>query len=228
MPATTRTSSTALRFALAAFAVLLLARIGFEYWADDLQASPLDAPLAVADGGALDRRIRLRATDRYQMRLVFLHNAGDGQRLRALLETPVFRDGRPVSEGVAVPLRWSLSEIDSGRVVAQGERAVDGLSGWSSDDFFRDAGSFAAPPGWYRLQVQATRPVPELAGVPTRLHVGLHPKASGSAQTEWAWFGRLICVFLDPLMALMALALAGWTIRDLIVRRRAAASAAAA
>ncbi|QWP74794.1 hypothetical protein J5226_14085 [Lysobacter sp. K5869] len=208
--------------------MLLLARIGFEYWADDLQASPLDAPLAVADGGAIDQRIRLRARDHYQMQLVFRKPAGDGQRLRELLEAPVLRDGQPVSEGVAVPLRWSLSEIDSGRVVAQGEPVADGLSGWGSDDFFRTVTSFSARPGWYRLQAQVTRPVPELAGVPTRLHIGLHPKATGSAQTEWAWFGRLICVFLDPLMALAALALAGWTIRDLIVRRRATASAAAA
>jgi len=226
MPATTRTSSTALRFALAAFAVLLLARIGFEYWADDLQASPLDAPLAVADGGALDQRIRLRARDHYRMQLVFRKDAGDGQRLRQLLEAPLLRDGKPVSEGVAVPLRWSLSEIDSGRIVAHGERVADGLDGWGSDDFFRGVDSFSARPGWYRLQARVTRPVPELAGVPTRLHIGLHPKASGSAQTEWAWFGRLICVFLDPLMALAALLLAGWAIRNRVVRRRAAAAAA--
>lgn len=222
MQARTRTFSTGLRFALAAFAVLLLARAGFEYWADDLQASPLDAPIAVAAGGALDERIRLRARDRYRMQLVFGKSAGDEDRLRALLEAPVQRDGEPATEGTTVPLRWSLSEIDGGRVVAHGEQATQGLSGWGSDDFYRDAASFAAPPGWYRLQVRVTRPVPELAGVPARLHVGLRPKVSGSAQTEWAWFGRLICVFADPLMALAALVLIGWTGRRLFVRRRAA------
>lgn len=227
MQAKTRTFSRGLRLALAVFAIALLARIGFEFWADDLQAEPLqDAPIAVASGGALDARIRLRARDSYRMQLVFLIPADGRERLRNLLAEPVPRNGQSVSEGVVVPLRWSLSEADSGRVVAQGEPRTEGLDAWSSDSFWREAASFAAPPGWYRLQVQATQPVPELAGVTTLINVGLRPKVSSSWQTEWAWFGRLLCVFLDPLLMLAALLLAWFAGRRLWVARRAAAAPA--
>ncbi|MET4726243.1 hypothetical protein ABIE09_000014 [Lysobacter enzymogenes] len=227
MQAKTRTFSSGLRFALVLFGLMLLARIGFEFWADDLQAEPLkDAPIAVASGGALDARIRLRARDSYRMQLVFLIPADGRERLRNLLAEPVPRNGQPVSEGVVVPLRWSLSEAGSGRVVAQGEPRTEGLDAWSSDTFWREAASFAAPPGWYRLQVQATQPVPELAGVTTVINVGLRPKVSSSWQTEWAWFGRLLCVFLDPLLMLAALLLAWFAGRRLWVARRAAAAPA--
>ena len=227
MQAKTRTFSRGLRLALAVFAIALLARIGFEFWADDLQAEPLqDAPIAVASGGALDARIRLRARDSYRMQLVFLIPADGRERLRNLLAEPVPRNGQSVSEGVVVPLRWSLSEADSGRVVAQGEPRTEGLDAWSSDSFWREAASFAAPPGWYRLQVKATQPVPELAGVTTLINVGLRPKVSSSWQTEWAWFGRLLCVFLDPLLMLAALLLAWFAGRRLWVARRADAAPA--
>ncbi|BAV97359.1 conserved hypothetical protein [Lysobacter enzymogenes] len=216
-----------MRFALALFALMLLARIGFEFWADDLQAEPLkDAPIAVVSGGALDARIRLRARDSYRMQLVFLIPADGRERLRNLLAEPVPRNGQSVSEGVVVPLRWSLSEANSGRVVAQGEPRTEGLDAWSSDSFWREAASFAAPPGWYRLQVQATQPVPELAGVTTLINVGLRPKVSSSWQTEWAWFGRLICLVLDPLLMLAALLLAWFAGRSLWIARRAAAAPA--
>lgn len=229
MPATTRTLSRGLRIALAIFAIALLARIGFQWWADDVQGEPLeDAPIAVASGGALDARIRLRVRDSYRMQLVFLIPPDGRERLRNLLAEPVPRRGPQVSEGVVVPLRWSLSEADSGRVVAQGEPRTEGLDAWNSDMFWRQAGSFAAPPGWYRLQVQTTRPVPELAGVTTLINVGLRPKVSGSWQTEWAWFGRLLCVFLDPLMALAALLLTWLVGRRLWAARRAAAAPAPA
>ncbi|WP_145960026.1 DUF5625 family protein [Lysobacter enzymogenes] len=227
MQAKTRTFSSGLRFALALFALMLLARIGFEFWADDLQAEPLkDAPIAVVSGGALDARIRLRARDSYRMQLVFLIPADGRERLRNLLAEPVPRNGQSVSEGVVVPLRWSLSEANSGRVVAQGEPRTEGLDAWSSDSFWREAASFAAPPGWYRLQVQATQPVPELAGVTTLINVGLRPKVSSSWQTEWAWFGRLICLVLDPLLMLAALLLAWFAGRSLWIARRAAAAPA--
>lgn len=222
----TRTSWSGFRFALAAFAVLLLARVGFEYWADDLQTPPLDAPIAVAAGGALDQRIRLRARDSHRMQLRFLTAGSDYDRLRALLEQPVYRDGKRVSAGLEVPVRWSLSEIGSGRVVAAGEKATEDVSGWNSDEFSRSVASFAAPPGWYRLQVRIARPVPELAGVPARVLVGLNPKASGSWQTEWAWLGRLLCLPLDPLLAIAAALLAWFGGRRWRASRRAAAATA--
>lgn len=227
MASATRTLPRGLRIALAVFAVALLARIGFEFWARDVQGEPLeDAPIAVAGGGALDARIRLRVRDSYRMQLVFLIPAGGRERLRDLLDAPVRRDGRPVSDGVVVPLRWSLSEAGSGRVVARGEPRTEGVDAWSGDRFWREAASFAAPPGWYRLQVQTTRPVPELAGVTTLIGVGLRPKVSSSWQTEWAWFGRLICLLLDPLLLVAALLLAWLAGRGLWARRRAAAAPA--
>ncbi|ROU06754.1 DUF5625 family protein [Lysobacter enzymogenes] len=227
MGSTTRTFSRGLRIALAVFALALAARIGFELWADDVQGEPLDdAPIAVASGGALDARIRLRVRDIYRMQLVFLIPPDGRERLRDLLAEPVPRRGQPVSEGVVVPLRWSLSEIDSGRIVAQGEPRTEGLDAWNSDAFWREAASFAAKPGWYRLRVQATRPVPELAGVTTLINVGLRPKVSSSWQTEWAWFGRLLCLLLDPLLLLAGLLLAWLIGRRLWLARRAIAAPA--
>lgn len=225
MQAKTGTSSRGLRIALAVFALALLARIGFEFWADDVQGEPLeDTPIAVASGGGLDTRIRLRVYDHYRMQLLFLIQGERRDRLRALLEAPVHRDGKQVSEGVVVPLHWSLSQIDSGRIVAQGECRTEGLDAWNSDAFWREAASFAAPPGWYRLQVRTVQPVPELAGVPTLINVGLRPKVSGSWQTEWAWFGRLLCLLLDPLLMVAALLLAWRAGRRLWAARRAAAA----
>lgn len=213
------------RFVLAAFAIVLLARIGFQCWADSISAPPLDAPIAVASKGVVDQRIRIRVPDSYNLRLEFHSDARGLDYLRGVLDdVAVGPGGEAVLDGVRVPLRWSLSEAGSGRIVAQGDTETAGASSWSSDGISRDAGRFAVQPGDYRLQARVGREVPELAGIDTRLLLRLHPKSVGSWQTSLVWDGVFVSFFLvDPMLWLLGLFVLWRAIRAAIAARRPAA-----
>lgn len=212
------------RFALAALAIVLLARIGFEVWARAIVAAPVDAPIALSSRGAVDQRIRIPVPDRYALMLSFRADRPDRDRLRELLgESSYSMQGEPIPDGVRIPVRWSLSEAGSGRVVARGDDETFGTSSWSSDAIDRNVNHLSAAPGSYRLQARITRDLPELAGVSARLAMRLNAKASGSWQTEWVWTGRLACALLvDPVLALLSAWLLWRVFARLRARRRAA------
>jgi hypothetical protein len=199
------------RFASAIFVVLLLARIGFELWAQGISAPPLDAPIALSSAGGADRRIdqriRIRVPDSYSLELSLRADARGMDHLRGLLgDGGHDSQGKPIPSGVRIPLRWSLSQADSGAIVAQGDTETFGSSSWSSDEIGREVDRIAVPPGQYRLQAQITRDVPEFAGIQARLGMRLNSKAAGSWQTSRVWDGRLLSLFLiDPGLVLLAL-----------------------
>lgn len=195
------------RFALAILIVVVLARIGFDQWADGISAPPLDAPIAVSSGGGIDQRIRIRAPDRYGLELSFRADARGMDHLRGLLGDGGYdAQGKRIPSGVPIPVRWSLSEAESGKIVAQGDTESFGLSGVGSGEISRDFDRFAAPPGEYRFQARVTRAVPEFAGIQTHLVARLHPKSVGSWQTSRVWDGRLLSFFLiDPGLVLLGL-----------------------
>ena len=59
-----------------------------------------------------------------------------------------------IPDGVRIPVRWSLSEAGSGRVVARGDDETFGTSSWSSDEIDRNVNHLSAAPGSYRLQAR--------------------------------------------------------------------------
>lgn len=193
------------RFALAILIVVVLARIGFDQWADGISAPPLDAPIAVSSGGGVDQRIRIRAPDRYGLQLSFRTDARGMDHLRGLLGDGGYdAQGKRIPSGVPIPMRWSLSEAGSGRIVAQGDTESFGVSGVGSGEISRDVDRFGAPPGEYRFQARITRPVPEFAGIQAHVVARLHPKSAGSWQTSRVWDGRLLSFFLiDPGLVLL-------------------------
>lgn len=195
------------RFALVTLVVVVLARIGFDQWADGISAPPLDAPIAVSSGGGVDQRIRIRAPDSYRLQLSMQADARGMDHLRELLGNGSYdAQGKRIPSGVPIPVRWSLSEADSGTIVAQGDTETFGASAVGSDEISRDFDRFAAPPGEYRLQARVTRPVPEFAGIQTHLVARLHPKSAGSWQTSRVWDGRLLSFLLiDPGLVLLGL-----------------------
>ncbi|MBW8811189.1 MAG: hypothetical protein JF591_20760, partial [Lysobacter sp.] len=104
-----------------------------------------------------------------------------------------------IPSGVSIPVRWSLSEADSGTIVAQGDTETFGLSGVGSNEISREFDRFGVPPGEYRFQARITRAVPEFAGIQAHMVARLHPKSAGSWQTSRVWDGRLLSFFLiDP------------------------------
>ena len=191
------------RFALVTLIVVVLARIGFDYWADGISAPPLDAPIAVSSGGAIDQRIRVRAPDRYHLQLSMSADTRGMDHLRDLLGEGGHH-AQP--SGVSIPVRWTLSEAGSGKIVAQGDTETFGFSGVGSNEISRDFDRFGVPPGEYRFQARITRAVPEFAGIQAHLVARLHPKSAGSWQTSRVWDGRLLSFFLiDPGLVLLSL-----------------------
>ena len=217
------------RFALVTLIVVVLARIGFDHWADGISAPPLDAPIAVASSGSVDQRIRIRAPDSYRLELSLYADARGMDHLRGLLgEGGYDAQGKPVPSGVPIPVRWSLSEADSGKIVAQGDTETFGSSSWSGDEISRDFDRFGVPPGDYRFQARITRPVAEFAGIRAHLVARLHPKSAGSWRTSRVWDGRLLSFFLiDPGLVLLALFLLWRAIALGRSRRRSRAQAQA-
>lgn len=195
------------RFALVTLIVVVLARIGFDQWADGISAPPLDAPIAVSSGGGLDQRIRIRAPDRYGLELSFRADARGMDHLRGLVGDGSYdAQHKRIPSGVPIPVRWSLSEADSGKIVAQGDTETFGSSSWSSGEISRDFDRFGVPPGEYRFQARITRAVPEFAGIQAHMVARLHPKSAGSWQTSRVWDGRLLSFFLiDPGLVLLGL-----------------------
>jgi len=182
---------------------VVLARVGFDYWADGISAPPLDAPIAVSSGGAIDQRIRVRAPDRYHLQLSMSADARGMDHLRDLLGEGGY-DAQP--SGVSIPVRWTLSKAGSGKIVAQGDTETFGFSGVGSNEISRDVDRFGVPPGEYRFQARITRAVPEFAGIQAHLVARLHPKSVGSWQTSRVWDGRLLSFFLiDPGLVLLSL-----------------------
>ena len=214
------------RFALAVFAVLLLARIGFEFWARSVSAPPLDVPIAISAKGAVDQRIRIRVPDRYTLALDFHADERGFSYLDGLLdEAKLPPNDEVIYHGMRVPLRWSLRETVGGLIVAEGETETSGKSSSSSDSITQNVGALAVKPGDYRLQARILHDLPELAGIDARLTMRLHPKSVGSWQTSLAWNGRLATLLVDPLLLLLGLFLLWRWIRFGIAAKRLADTA---
>lgn len=196
------------------FLALLFLIIAFEIGTYFIAPARLDEPISLSPPGRVEKAITVPLAEVYTLSLTFSFDRQTRQKVQELVEESRYRDGQHVPSGVAVPIRWSLLERHSGRTVSSEEKVSLGVSGFSATAYYRDIGFSRMQPGTYLFHAEALRDVPEFANIPTRIMVGLRPKATSHWLRELEFWATLVIVYVMwPLALLLGVILGGLYVR---------------
>lgn len=164
----------------------------FPLWSRWITTSPLNASITLAPAGHIEQPIKIVIPERYALNLVFEREGVPFEKLDTLLGSmrpPKIGEKPP--PGIPVPIRWSLTSLETLNVVASGEVESVGSSGWSATEVDRHLGYIKTLPGEYIFRAEVLRSVAELSEIRTRIAIRLHPKSSSTWQMGLVWWGMI-------------------------------------
>ncbi len=180
--------------------------IVFPVCSDWVTKSPVDTKISLFPPSSIREEIEIRIPERYRMVLKFERDGIEFEHLKKVIgASNICLRGEECSKGVPVPVRWSLMSSDSGEVVSSGLIETDNASGWSRAYVSRFVDLIQVQPGKYIFEAEVTRPVQELADIPTRIVIELQPKQSATWQVGAVWWGSIGHIFLVWPAAIYAL-----------------------
>lgn len=195
-------------------ALLIVAAIWiivFPVWSNWVTKSPLDAELSLFPPGSIREEIEIRIPERYRMELKFERDGTEFNQLKKVIgASNICLPGEECSTGVPVPVRWSLTNSESGAVVSSGLVETANANGWSRAHVSRFVDLVQVHPGKYIFEADVTRPVPELADIRTRIVIELQPKGSTTWQVGAVWWGSMGYIFWAWPAGVYALVLLLW------------------
>jgi hypothetical protein len=194
------------------FIVLLAAIIFwlalFPLWVRWVSTKPLDEAISLAPRSAITKEIQIVVPDNYELNLVFERPDIPFQQLKTLLGEAPYPNLKPAQLGVKVPVRWVVTNVLDGSIVASGKVDSSGSMGWSVPVVERRISRIWMTPGKYLFTAEILRDVPELAHIKTRLSMEIRQTQSSAWQIALAWWGTVISSFiLLPTAIVIALVL---------------------
>jgi Domain of unknown function (DUF5625) len=203
----------------AILAALVVWLAGFELATYLVRPARLDEPISLSPPGHVEKEIRAPLPEPYSLELQFWFDKNSREKVRRLAGNWIYRDGRQMPSGVAVPIRWSVRDKRSDQEVVSDEATSFGSNAFSATYYARPVGRLELDRGTYRVRVEVVSDVPQFSDVPVRIALAQRPKVVTHWIREWEFWGLLINYFiLGPLAVRWALLLAGLQLRD---RRRA-------
>lgn len=146
---------------------------------------PTVFPFAVHKAGAtVTTEMKVKKAHHYWFELNFLHNKADDEAERERVKKLVGswgenKDGTSIEPGIPIPLKITISVIDSSGVHPVTEKEVfvgslfaGGVGGWS-----REIGAIEIPAGHCRITVQSMKDIPELAN--RKVNLGIRYRMKG-------------------------------------------------
>lgn len=127
--------------------------------------------IALSPNGILEREFDVTVSETYELFLEFEKQGHPDAELRALIGFP--KSG--ASTGVAVPVRWMVTDAITGKVTVSGERASTAVNSWSGRHIQRFLDQFALPRGHFLFRGEVTRDVSSLRGINARLRLCFEP-----------------------------------------------------
>lgn len=172
--------------------IAILWLVAFPQWRDETNRNPLDAIISISPQGTVEQDIRVPIPENYFLDLWFERDGVGFEQLNVSLGGCI--SVQQCFKGVPLSIRWSLKSIQTGVVVASGERDTIGSQGWSGAHVYRYVDRVKVQPGTYAFKAEVLRPVPELAYL--RTHIVLH------ADLKWASTWQITAGFLGSIVEL--------------------------
>ena len=144
-------------------------------WCSRRAAPPLDRPLSLAPRGSVAAPIRVRVRGTYELHLAFRRpdtTRAQFRRVSTLVGEAVSLNGGAPSTGIPIPIRWSLHDRDTGRLVAGATTTTSGAHGWYADAIHRRVAVLPdLADGEYEFRAAVLADVPEFSGVHARIQM---------------------------------------------------------
>lgn len=161
-------------------------------WSSWITENPLDEPISLEPPGQITKEIEIRIPENFDFDLVFSRQGQAFEDLKRLVgDMGVCVRPTACSKGVAVPMSWSLTSLETSRVVSSGNAMTRDSHSWSGADVGRSISRIQVPTGRYLFRATVLKPVPELSHIKTRLQISIRGKSSSTWQMGLVWWGAL-------------------------------------
>jgi hypothetical protein len=156
--------------------------------------APLNQPISLDPPGIVDTSIWIPLPERYFLEFEFSRTGHSFEQMKQMIG-----DWWPSeTDGIPVPITWSLTSRKTNSIVASGTTVSKGASGWSHAAAYRHVDTIRVQPGRYQFRVRILNAVPELATTPTRVSLSSNFKTVNSWQSN----ALFLCVLFTLLLIL--------------------------
>ncbi|MBB1073697.1 hypothetical protein HUU62_04640 [Rhodoferax sp. 4810] len=161
-------------------------------WSSWITENPLDEPISLDPPGQIIKEIETRIPENFDFDLVFSRQGQAFEEVKRLVgDMGVCVPPSRCSKGVAVPISWSLTSLETSRIVSSGNVMTIDSHGWSGADVFRSISKIHVPTGRYLFRADILKSVPELSHIKTRLQISIGGKSASTWQMGLVWWGAL-------------------------------------
>jgi hypothetical protein len=178
------------------YVILLIVSVAwltvFPVWSKWITRNPLDVAVSMSSPLPIEKTVKLVIRESYELNFAFERAGVTFEKLREVIgKMGLCRTNEVCSKGIVIPISWSLSEAETGAVIAAEKVDSQDSTGWSSASVFRRIGVINVPKGTYIFRASLPSPIMELSSMRVRIVMQLRPKEARSWQMMVVWWGSL-------------------------------------
>jgi hypothetical protein len=178
-------------------------------WIQWITAAPLMTPISLTTVEELQIPMQVRVAETYSLHFLFERDGVAFEELKSSIgDMGLCLQGEACSEGVPVPIRWSITPAGDNKPLLSSEMETKDSNGWSRAHVSRFIADLHLDPGHYIFKANVLRAVPELTKLKTSIAIELQPKHSSSWQLSLVWWGSIAQYIITlPVVVWSAIAL---------------------
>jgi hypothetical protein len=193
---------------------------GFNNWSEWVTEKPLDMPITLTQASKIEKIIEIRMQEKYEICFIFERYGQPVEKMRTLIGAMGVCVKGPCPKGIPVPVKWSLSELNSEKELLVSQVNTIDSNGWGSDEVDRHIDYLHVKPGRYLFKLEVIQSVPELESIKSRLTIKIRPKDTVSWQSGLVWWGMIFTFLVAWPVLIFSLLITGRQVFNLCSIKR--------